>query len=319
MTGGVLTYPFDALVSFHYFRTETAMRKVTDHGRLRLIADSGAFSAFTQGATVDLAEYAEWAKQWRSHLFWIAALDVLGDPQATWNNWHTLLNRHALPTVPTLHIGGDVSWLDRYAAEGVDFVGLGGMVGIPADQQLRWLVHVLRYARDRHPGMRFHAWGMTKFDTLAKLPVFSADSSGPLGAAYRFGQMQLWDSRRRRIVGFRLDARAPYRHTRLLMDQYGVVPAQVERSHSGNRQLLIQLGAASLQRMGLTLQRLHKVAAPTWGVNPAWAVEPGPRLHAAEPPKDLATVAGPRIHGVDATPRHLALITQEQEANPNDA
>src|SRR5690606_17654109 len=161
---------------------------------LRLIGDSGAFSAWSQGAKITLEEYAAWCRRWWDHLCWCASLDVIGDPMATWRNWVALRDRYGLLTVPTLHAGTDVKWLDAYAAEGVDLIGLGGMAGTgQAPRAFRWALHMVRRARDRWPHVRFHLWGVTHRRFLDTLPVWSADSSGLMGGAYRYGNLRLFD------------------------------------------------------------------------------------------------------------------------------
>lgn len=304
-----LEYPFDALISYHYFRNDDTMTAIVREDRLRLIADSGAFSAFTQGSEIKLEEYAAWLHRWRPHLFWCASLDVFGDPEATFANWRLLRDRHQLDTVPTLHIGSELRWIDVYAAEGVDFMGLGGMVGASRPEVLRWLVHTLRYARDRHPAMRFHAWGTTAHSLIAKLPLYSADSSGLLGQAYRYARLELWDSKRRATVAFPLDGREPLRHRRLLHEQYGVNVAEVLRSHRGNRQLLIHLAAMAVQHRAAALQAIHRVPPPTWGIATDLV---GPRLHPAEAkPTDFPSRPGPRLHVTDANHERLVMLAQK--------
>lgn len=276
----MITLPIDALVSYHYSRkAKTMMPSLTSDSTFRLIADSGAFSAFTQGATIDLGEYAEWLHEWRHTLAWAASLDVFGDPVASFANWKRLRDVHGLVTVPTVHIGTDLTWLDAYAGEGVDFVGLGGMVGRPAKAQLRFVVHAVRHARDHHPAMRFHTWGTTTIPILSQVPVYSCDSSGLIGQAFRFAKLQLWHPRERRTVEIALDGRTPYRHQRLLLDHYGVHPSQILTSHLGTRSLLMTLGLRSVQTRATTFRALHQVAPPA----SLWqAGEPGPRLHIAD-------------------------------------
>jgi hypothetical protein len=282
--------PVDTLVSYHYFRRDEVMRALTGTKKLRLIADSGAFSAFSQGAEIALDEYAQWCRTWSDHLCWTASLDVFGNPRASYANWRTLLDEHGLRTVPTIHIGTDPTWLDTYADAGVDFVGLGGMVG-RGTGVIRWVVHVLRYARDRHPAMRFHGWGVTAPTMLDRVPLYSADSSGLVNQACRFGSLRLYDPRTRTHRTFRLDGRTPHQHRRLLSEVYGVSAAQVATSHASNRAQIIQLCAAATQLYAADLQRRHRVTAPSWGINHAAPSMPGDAL------------TGPRVHMVSAQPK----------------
>jgi hypothetical protein len=61
-----LRYPVNTLVSFHYYqRADIGSLARAGH---RMIGDSGAFSAFSQGATIDADTYAEWATRNRTNL-----------------------------------------------------------------------------------------------------------------------------------------------------------------------------------------------------------------------------------------------------------
>lgn len=300
----------DALISYHYYRNDSAVQKLVDTGRLNMIGDSGAFSAYTQGASISMSEYAEWVRRWRQHLFWVASLDVLGDPEASWKNWVTLHEKHGLKLVPTLHVGTPRKWLDAYAAEGVDFIGLGGGLTTGANDGIRWSAHMLAYARREHPEMRFHGWGISKRAVLDNLPFYSADSSGTLGVGYRYGRMRLFDPRTARDATFLLDGTSSFRHRRLLEGFYGTTPEQIARGTAQNRGLLIRLSAASTQYYAKWLQDRHQVTAPSYGLNPARAGRTGMRVHLVSTVEDLHQAAmGTRLHLVDT--RYLADAVKE--------
>jgi hypothetical protein len=53
---------------------------------MRFIADSGAFSALSLDASIDLATYATWCHTWWDRFCWCASLDVIGDPRGSWQN-----------------------------------------------------------------------------------------------------------------------------------------------------------------------------------------------------------------------------------------
>jgi hypothetical protein len=283
-----LAYPVDTLVSYHYYGGDDIMEAITGAGRLRLIGDSGAFSAHTQGAVITLGAYAGWVSRWQDRLAWAASLDVIGDPEATWANWLQLRDGLGVTTVPTLHAGTDPAWLDRYADEGVDFAGLGGLVGRPVPRVMPWLVHVFRYCRDRYPAMRFHAWGVSGRRILDALPFWSADSSYALSAGWRYGKFFLFDPRTARTTGFALDGRDPYRHNDLISRIYGADPASLTPS---NRTACVKLAAASAQQYAAWLQARHKVTPP------ASATLTGTRFHVAPCKSEVASLlTGPRVH-----------------------
>lgn len=293
--------PVDGLVSYHYFATDAAMHAITQHGTARLIGDSGAFSAYTQGATIRTADYASWVHRWRPHLFWAASLDVIGDAEASYHNWLTLKNDHGLDTVPTIHHGADhATWMRRYADHNVDFMGLGGMVGAPNPVLLRWMLSVIRYARTHHPRMRFHAWGVSGHPILSKLPLYSGDSSGPLGQAPRFNSIPLWHPERRRMVNVPLDGKSIYAHRDTLRRHYRVAAADVAVSTPATRRALSVLAVRSTALRANHLQHLHKVTPPTWGLNP----------HTPHP-------TGTLIHHVSTKNDTLAFLAQAaKEHNP---
>jgi hypothetical protein len=288
-----ISYPVDALVSFHYYRSDTIMAPVATPGHLRLIGDSGAYSAYSQGKTITLPDYAAWIRQWRDALCWVAALDVLGDPAATFANWATFRDTYQIESIPTLHAGGDPRELDRYAAQGVDLVGLGGLVGI-ATRAMAWLIAVFRYARDRHPAMRFHLWGATNRKLLDNLPAWSADSSAYMGMSYRYGRLRLFDPATARDTAIPLDGRAVYQpRNAALLKRYGITPRSVEKSGPPNRDLLVQVGAAATQAYAAWLQARHRVTPPAYG-----------QLHPPAPGGPVIHVIGSQGTNDDLTKLH---------------
>ena len=256
-----IPYPANALVSYHYFEDYDLDRLPN----LRLIGDSGAFSAKTQGVTITLEGLSAWGRKWSHRLAWVAALDVIGDPDRTYRNWHEMVTRHGIKAVPTIHFGTDPTELDRYADRGVDFVGLGGLVGVPTKRQMRWLVQVFRYARDNHPEMRFHGWGCTSVPHY-DLPFYSVDSSS-WTESLRYGKMTLADPRTGKNVFYPLDGRAAYQPkvARLLMDYYGANPKEFARAHPGNRAEIVRLSALTMVAREQRARKRHgSIEAPSW-------------------------------------------------------
>lgn len=259
----LLTTPFDALVSFHYFNGKNNEQMVTDMARagMRVIGDSGAFSAMTSGKPINIDEFAAWAERHRDHLAWTASLDAIGDPSTSWKNWR-YLSTNGLETVPTIHYGTEPEAMDRYAERGVDFMGLGG-VAARKDRKnvLRWLVAMFRHARDHHPAMRFHGWGLTSRQYMAHLPFYSVDSSG-FGAGYRYGTVSVWHPELAKNVSFRANGKESAQHAATLRRYYGASPRELATSHSDNRAQHVHLTALSAQYMTEHYTRRHRVSPP---------------------------------------------------------
>lgn len=281
-----LDYPVNSLVSYHYFRKVN----VGDYARggLRLIGDSGAFSARTVGAVIKIPEFAEWCHRWRDALVWIASLDVINEPEKTWTNYRELRYGHGIDVVPTIHAGDDSHyWMDRYAGDGVDFLGLGGLVSHRnrPEATLPWLVDVFRYARDHHPTMRFHGWGVTNMRLLGALPYYSADSSN-IGSSYRYARQPLFDPRTGKIEQVDIQHGKARDHHELLTRIYGLSTEDCTTSTAANRTMWVRTGVRSFQLIQAHLRRRHGVVtSPTYGV--------------------VDHLDGMHLHGVDAADHQM--------------
>lgn len=256
--------PRNVLCSYHFFRDFDLDRL----RHLRVIGDSGAFSAKSLGVEITTAEVAAWAKQWSHKLCWIAALDVIGNAAATRRNWHEMVDVHGIPGVPTIHFGCDPTLMEYYADRGVDFIGLGGLVGKPADAQMRWLIRMFIHARQFHPEMRFHGWGVTNLQAL-QLPFFSVDSSG-WTSGVRYGRVTLRDPFTGKVYPLKLDGKGTYEPevARILARHYGVAPSEVAKSGGHNRLLMVKLSALSASVLEQRFRRMHRatpISAPSWG------------------------------------------------------
>jgi hypothetical protein len=311
-----LRSPVNSLVSFHYWSNAN----IADFHRLglRLIGDSGAFSAMSLGAPVNIDRFIEWGVKWQKNLCWIASLDAIGDTAQSWKNYKYIRGA-GLDAVPTIHYGTEPSELDRYADEGVDFVGLGGMVGRKSERQrlMRWTLGVFRYARDNHPGMRFHGWGATHNDLVMSLPWYSVDSSG-FTSAYRFGRLSLFNPATAKMVTAEMNGQDIYRHADLVRREYKINPALIAESTPATRRLLVRTSVKSVQKLEDFLRARHKVKPPVYGLNSNLGFARKDLVSAAGVHvvpnssvdiRYLETV-GPNVHFVDAAAQHLKMAAE---------
>lgn len=313
--------PRNVLCSFHYFK-EYDLDRLPN---LRIIGDSGAFSARSQGAEILTPDLAAWAKKWRHRLLWVAALDVIGNPKATRRNWKAMVEE-GVPGVPTIHFGEEPSEMDWYAERGVDFLGLGGLVGIPLPRQMRWLIKVFKYAQANHPEMRFHGWGVTA-DRALHLPFYSVDSSG-WTAAVRYGRLKLrhpTDPRLDQDVA--LNGRDVYRPEvmRLLRQHYGTRLDEAATSSSVNRETMVRLSALSASVHEMRFRKRHgTISAPTWGRLDK-SLPSGPAHHLADAdPKGFVVVnaigealAGPAMHLANTDPGQFETVNKVAAGGPS--
>jgi hypothetical protein len=247
--------PFCALFSYWYYKSDGAFGKVTDalkraaqRGQpVRVLVDSGAFSADTQGHRITTDEYAGWLRdtvvpEWGPWLVGCLNLDVLRDPVASWTNW-SRLRTLGHDTIPVTHMGDGMEVLDRYVDAGSDYVALGAMVGKSMTRKVRWAAHVHKHVLTDHPDVRLHGLGLSSQEMVERLPWWSVDSSS-FGSSYRFARALVYDKRQRKLLTVPLtDGAASAELVRVLRDDYGLAFSQVVNPGVHNRKLLVQLAA----------------------------------------------------------------------------
>ena len=177
------------LLSFYYYRL-TNLDKQFGSFSPRLMADSGAFSATTMGATISIHEYAAWIKTWE-HLFdSYANLDVIGNAQATLDNQRRLEDMGLRP-LPVFHVNEPWEYLEYYL-EHYDYIALGGLVGIVhAKGMMPWLIKAFQMLS---ASQRYHGFGMTSWEMLMNLPWGSVDSTS-WASGYRYGRIPMFSTR----------------------------------------------------------------------------------------------------------------------------
>ena len=133
------------------------------HTFQRLLIDSGAYSAFTTGKSIDLAAYAAWAERWVGHADAIAGLDDIA------GNWRkSLANYESFPLgFPTIH-DTDPPELLR------DLVPLarerGGWIGIGLEPPRQGKERFVRWACDNIPeDLHIHGWALRAYSHVRRI------------------------------------------------------------------------------------------------------------------------------------------------------
>lgn len=163
--------------------------------RFKFFLDSGAYSAWTRGAVIDLDEYCEFIKANAEHLEVYANLDcIAGTPdgmatpeqreeaaEQSWRNFLYMTEVHGLPGVmPVYHYGETVKHLQRMLDYGCSYIGLGGLVGTARRTRQQWLDRIWNQHLtndDGTPKVKVHGFGMTTVDHIFRYPWFSVDST----------------------------------------------------------------------------------------------------------------------------------------------
>jgi hypothetical protein len=179
-------YPW-MLESFHYMDKIMA-RDIREHNR-NVFLDSGAFSAFTVNAKIDLDDYAHFLRDC-GDLYHVASnVDVIGTDceEKTYANQKYLESKIGTGIVcPVHHVRDHDDWLKRYMDEGYEYLFLGGMVPETTPVLRQWLDHVwMKYLTnpDGTPKLKVHGFGLTTEELMYRYPWFSVDSTSWLIAA----------------------------------------------------------------------------------------------------------------------------------------
>lgn len=242
------------LLSYHYHaKTDLAAAFAERFVRPwpHVFADSGAYSALTQGARIELGAYADWLHQNADVIRAYANLDVIGDADKTWRNQQRLEARGLAP-IPVFHAGEDMRHLDRYLDAGYAYIALGGMVGKRLPQQMPWAVECFRRARGRAV---FHGFGLATWRALAALPWHSIDAF-TWGVGFKFGEVSVFDESR---GFFRInlgDHRAAYANASLVRS-YGYDPADFADRTRCTRAMICGISGLSYLRAEQWLRRRH--------------------------------------------------------------
>lgn len=148
--------------------------------------DSGAFSAYTLGRTIDLNEYCTYVEQHRQALSAYAVLDVIGDEHGTRRNLSAMRAR-GLDPLPIYHVGlAPIQVLDELLADlgPSRALALGGMAAerVTNDVKKTKLDQCWSHIEKQWP-VRVHGLGVTAQWALERYPFYSVDSSSAIVGA----------------------------------------------------------------------------------------------------------------------------------------
>jgi hypothetical protein len=177
------------LESYHYVGKQNFVDNMREN-EAQVFIDSGAFSAYTLGATIDLRGYCDYINRNRDiirvedGIVMASVLDGIGDPLQTWRNQLNMEELGAKP-LPCFHAGEDERYLKWYVQK-YEYITLGGMVGSSTQQLMTWLDRIWdRYLVDGsgRPKLKVHGFGITAVPLMERYPWWSCDSSSWIQSA----------------------------------------------------------------------------------------------------------------------------------------
>jgi len=245
---------FRILISYWYYKhldLEALMARVFQRPYPPMFADSGAFSAMTQGVSIALGDYAQWLLTYK-HLFQVYSnLDVIRHPLLTWNNQERLEGDYGLTPLPVFHVATPWTWLEHYL-DRYRYVALG-VAGHPYRTYMGWLVRCFQAAQGRAV---YHGFGITAWEPWRQFPWFSVDSSS-WGQGFRYGQVPVFLPHRGKFGKFGVGKRREVYQYAPAIRELGFDPEDFADRARNRRGLLCALAAMSYMQAEVYLRKRH--------------------------------------------------------------
>lgn len=179
-----------------YLNDQGGLRERRELG-LKTFVDSGAFSAFTQGAEIDIDEYIKWLNKYDEYVLIAAELDMIPGKwghektkadleeaaEYSWENYLYMIERCKSPEkiLPIFHQGEDFKHLERmleYDSPKVEYLGISPSNEESTNVKEVWIERVFETIHaSSNPEVKTHAFGMTSLKVLERQPFTSADST----------------------------------------------------------------------------------------------------------------------------------------------
>jgi len=176
------------LFSYHYFADEIdLLKELRKKYKIKDFIDSGAFSAHSQGAVINLDEYIDFLHELKPHFY--VGLDDLKSYKITLEN-QRIMEDAGLKPAPTFHLGEPIQVLEQFI-EKYDYIALGGMVGAGTSNIISFLNGVWAIILRKKPKLKVHGFGLTTLKIIKQYPFYSVDSSS-YSAGVRFASVSRW-------------------------------------------------------------------------------------------------------------------------------
>lgn len=158
----------------------------------RFFLDSGAYSAWSRNAVIDIDEYCAFIKTNIELIEVYASLDAIpGAPgrvateaerdeaaELSWKNYLYMRNE-GLDPLPVYHYGEHPRFLERMLDHKIPYIGIGGLVGVTSALRRAWLDRVFDRITDEDGKaiVKTHGFGMTSVPLIFRYPWHSVDST----------------------------------------------------------------------------------------------------------------------------------------------
>ena len=196
------------LVSYHYLKKPQELLKLLNgYEPERIMIDSGAFSVWSNGGSINLEDYAEFCVRLKEILspnieLTIVNLDVLPGKwgfvpskeeidKSAKQGWENMLYMESkgLQVIHIFHQHEEWSILDKLCQHS-DYIGISPANDVSNKEKLVWMNGVFKYVIDKYgPNkIKMHGFAVTSHRQLYNFPYYSADSSSWVTPA-RYGRI----------------------------------------------------------------------------------------------------------------------------------
>lgn len=169
--------PVNLLVAFPDLKKFEADRSKFNINRW--VLDSGAFSVWNSGKTIDLGEYIETCK--RVDAAEVFGLDVIGEPHGTRDNLERMWSE-GVQAIPTHHYGAPWEQLE-WAAANAPKIALGGMAKRRGGKVNKWVLQCFARVWPKP----IHAFGWARWEAFKLAPFHSCDAVSWCLSPSKFG------------------------------------------------------------------------------------------------------------------------------------
>lgn len=195
----------NVLISYAFYKSAIKARTIFgNYNPKNLILDSGAFSVWTTGKSIDIEQYAYFCSRMKEEFplcnIYCVNLDVLPGqfgrrPTDTerensasdgWANMEYLESK-GLKVIPVYHQHEDLKWLDKMR-EHTDYIGISPANDVSMNEKLNFLNEVFAKIKDT---IKTHGFAVTAHEQLYNYPFYSVDSSSWKSPA-RFGTIPIF-------------------------------------------------------------------------------------------------------------------------------
>lgn len=182
------------LISYAYIKPSLVDLLERHYDKFDIILDSGAFTAFNTGRTIELKDYMYFIEKSTLDFEFYFTLDVIGNPSLT-NKNYIEMKMAGLDPVPVFTRGQSTEEYNTlYKDQG--FIGIGGIAGTPDCQ---WHLRNLYNTGTIRDCDKVHWLGFWDRNFVLYFKPFSCDTQGWMSAA-RYGRG--WVLRHRKLYSF---------------------------------------------------------------------------------------------------------------------